>query len=322
MQPDGQGAGADAEPDLWLPPPPLNALLENLVAVEAVTLPRRLPAPFGLSLIALARGADRERSPGEHARRGHDARVRGASVSRADAAADALATLGRPRCTAHLRGFGPGAALERAARRARLLRAGHAALLLPARSLDRRPASSRPLPTLDTRHLHRLSDLRRRRARPALPAAGAAPVEPADRAGHGLAARAPPRARRGVHVHLPENAAGRPPGGHRRRSGVRLRQLPHRPDAPRERGPVGGLVAAGAGGDGARLHGDQPAPTARLAGAGGPGVRAISPRPAHPAGADGGAGDRRATRSSASSSGRGRGCPRSGRVASGSVGGC
>jgi SAM-dependent methyltransferase len=53
VQPDGQDA--DAEPDLWLPPPLLNALLENLVAVEAVTLPRRLPAPFGLSLIALAR---------------------------------------------------------------------------------------------------------------------------------------------------------------------------------------------------------------------------------------------------------------------------
>jgi SAM-dependent methyltransferase len=55
MHPNGHDA--DAEPDLWLPPVPLNALLENLVAVEAVTLPRGLPAPFGLSLLALARAA-------------------------------------------------------------------------------------------------------------------------------------------------------------------------------------------------------------------------------------------------------------------------
>jgi SAM-dependent methyltransferase len=57
VQPDGRDPVADAEPDLWLPPAPVNALLENLVAVEAITLPRRLPAPFGLSLIALARAA-------------------------------------------------------------------------------------------------------------------------------------------------------------------------------------------------------------------------------------------------------------------------
>jgi SAM-dependent methyltransferase len=46
---------AGAEPDLWQPPRPLNALLEQCLAVEAVALPRRIPLPFGLSVIALAR---------------------------------------------------------------------------------------------------------------------------------------------------------------------------------------------------------------------------------------------------------------------------
>jgi SAM-dependent methyltransferase len=45
----------DAEPDLWQPPAALNWLLEQCVAVEALALPRRLPLPFGLSVIALAR---------------------------------------------------------------------------------------------------------------------------------------------------------------------------------------------------------------------------------------------------------------------------
>jgi SAM-dependent methyltransferase len=44
-----------AEPDLWQPPGPLNAVLESAVAVEALAIPRRLPLPFGLSLLALAR---------------------------------------------------------------------------------------------------------------------------------------------------------------------------------------------------------------------------------------------------------------------------
>ena len=43
------------EPDLWQPPGPLNAVLESAVAVEALAIPRRLPLPFGLSLLALAR---------------------------------------------------------------------------------------------------------------------------------------------------------------------------------------------------------------------------------------------------------------------------
>jgi SAM-dependent methyltransferase len=44
-----------AEPDLWQPPGPINALLEDLVAVEAFAIPRGLPLPFGLSLLAVAR---------------------------------------------------------------------------------------------------------------------------------------------------------------------------------------------------------------------------------------------------------------------------
>lgn len=44
-----------AEPDLWQPPGPLNALLERAVAVEALAIPRHLPLPFGLSVLALAR---------------------------------------------------------------------------------------------------------------------------------------------------------------------------------------------------------------------------------------------------------------------------
>jgi SAM-dependent methyltransferase len=46
-----------AEPDLWQPPAPINALLESTVAVEALAIPRGLPLPFGLSLLAVARAA-------------------------------------------------------------------------------------------------------------------------------------------------------------------------------------------------------------------------------------------------------------------------
>jgi SAM-dependent methyltransferase len=55
-----RGNGHDdtaAEPDLWQPPGPLNALLESAVAIEALAIPRRVPLPFGLSLLALARAA-------------------------------------------------------------------------------------------------------------------------------------------------------------------------------------------------------------------------------------------------------------------------
>lgn len=48
---------ADAEPDLWLPPAPLNAALESAIAVEALAIPRRVPLPFGLSVLAVARAA-------------------------------------------------------------------------------------------------------------------------------------------------------------------------------------------------------------------------------------------------------------------------
>ena len=51
------GHEAAGEPDLWQPPGPLNTLLEQIVGIERLTLPRRISAPFGLSVIALARAA-------------------------------------------------------------------------------------------------------------------------------------------------------------------------------------------------------------------------------------------------------------------------
>jgi SAM-dependent methyltransferase len=54
---NGHAASATAEPDLWQPPGPINALLESAVAVEALAIPRGLPLPFGLSLLAVARAA-------------------------------------------------------------------------------------------------------------------------------------------------------------------------------------------------------------------------------------------------------------------------
>ncbi|MCA1647301.1 MAG: class I SAM-dependent methyltransferase [Chloroflexi bacterium] len=46
-----------AEPDLWQPPAAINAVLESAVAVEALAIPRGVPLPFGLSLLAVARAA-------------------------------------------------------------------------------------------------------------------------------------------------------------------------------------------------------------------------------------------------------------------------
>ena len=54
MPEHGDGMTAP-EPDLWQPPPLLNDLLERCLTVEALALPRRLPLPFGLSVIALGR---------------------------------------------------------------------------------------------------------------------------------------------------------------------------------------------------------------------------------------------------------------------------
>jgi SAM-dependent methyltransferase len=48
---------ADPEPDLWQPPGPINAVLEAAVAVEALVIPRGVPLPFGLSVLAVARAA-------------------------------------------------------------------------------------------------------------------------------------------------------------------------------------------------------------------------------------------------------------------------
>jgi len=52
-----QASSPDGEPDLWMPPAPLNAALEQAVAVESALIPRRVPLPFGLSLLAVARAA-------------------------------------------------------------------------------------------------------------------------------------------------------------------------------------------------------------------------------------------------------------------------
>ena len=52
---NGHDDGSAGEPDLWQPPEPLNLLLESAVAVEALAIPRRVPLPFGLSVLALAR---------------------------------------------------------------------------------------------------------------------------------------------------------------------------------------------------------------------------------------------------------------------------
>jgi SAM-dependent methyltransferase len=46
---------ADAEPDLWQPPGPVNTALESAIAVEALAIPRGMPLPFGLSVLAVAR---------------------------------------------------------------------------------------------------------------------------------------------------------------------------------------------------------------------------------------------------------------------------
>ncbi len=52
---NGHANDAASEPDLWQPPEPLNMLLESAVAVEALAIPRGVPLPFGLSVLALAR---------------------------------------------------------------------------------------------------------------------------------------------------------------------------------------------------------------------------------------------------------------------------
>jgi len=46
---------ADAEPDLWQPPALVNAVLEEAIGVEALAIPKGVPLPFGLSVLAVAR---------------------------------------------------------------------------------------------------------------------------------------------------------------------------------------------------------------------------------------------------------------------------
>jgi SAM-dependent methyltransferase len=50
-----QGESESAEPDLWQPPRVVNDVLESAIAVEALAIPRGVPLPFGLSLLAVAR---------------------------------------------------------------------------------------------------------------------------------------------------------------------------------------------------------------------------------------------------------------------------
>ena len=50
-----RGDSSGAEPDLWQPPAPINTALESAVAVEAALIPRGVPLPFGLSVLAVAR---------------------------------------------------------------------------------------------------------------------------------------------------------------------------------------------------------------------------------------------------------------------------
>lgn len=54
---NGHHPGAEAEPDLWQPPGPLNAVLQALVGLEALAIPRGVALPFGLSVLAVARAA-------------------------------------------------------------------------------------------------------------------------------------------------------------------------------------------------------------------------------------------------------------------------
>jgi SAM-dependent methyltransferase len=49
--------GTAGEPDLWQPPAVVNRILQSLVAVEALAIPRGMPLPFGLSVLAVARAA-------------------------------------------------------------------------------------------------------------------------------------------------------------------------------------------------------------------------------------------------------------------------
>jgi SAM-dependent methyltransferase len=48
---------SDDQPDLWQPPDLVNAAFENAIAIEALAIPRGIPLPFGLSVMALARAA-------------------------------------------------------------------------------------------------------------------------------------------------------------------------------------------------------------------------------------------------------------------------
>jgi hypothetical protein len=54
---NGHTSELEAEPDLWQPPGPVNAVLQALVGMEALAIPRGVALPFGLSVLAVARAA-------------------------------------------------------------------------------------------------------------------------------------------------------------------------------------------------------------------------------------------------------------------------
>ena len=133
------------------------ALLESAVAVESLAIPRGVPLPFGLRCWLSLAPCEPRRWP---RRRSVDAR----SARRGDAEAPG-GEVASPRGDRRAGVCVACPASRRPVRRARLLRAGHAALLLPARAWVSQQLHAGMLPALAARHLHRLPDLRRRRAR-------------------------------------------------------------------------------------------------------------------------------------------------------------
>src|SRR6266567_6340400 len=106
-----------------------------------------------------------------------------------------------------------------------------------------RAAARRRAATVAARHLHWLSDLRRRRAGPRLSATGRTPLVAAGAAGDGLATRTARVPCRAVHVPLFADAAARCAAVARRGADLRFWELRERADASRERGALGGVAA-------------------------------------------------------------------------------
>src|SRR5260370_37173046 len=100
--------------------------------------------------------------------------------------------------------------------------------------MGRRATARRRATAVAARHLHWLSDLRRRRAGPRLSATGRAPLVAAGAAGDGLAARTARVPGRAIHVHLFADAAARGAALAPRRADLRFWELRERAEASRE----------------------------------------------------------------------------------------